>query len=254
MTKISKYVKRVAVASILISGLGTSTAFADEINLEGIGIDNVSTIDAEASKASKASGSYYTQDKLSLRTTAKVTSKNKVLDIPKNKKITVTSKVKAYGVYWYKTSYKGKKGWVSGKYLAKTKVKTSKVSKVSNELAQDEYITQGLKYIGTPYVWGGTTARGLDCSGYVYRVLNDVGYKHSRLTSGGYYNKSKHLSASEAEPGDLVFFSGNGRTITHVAFYYGNGKLLHAAGKSVKISYLNDGYWNKRLVGYGRIK
>ncbi len=65
------------------------------------------------------------------------------------------------------------------------------------------------KYVGTPYVWGGSTPEtGFDCSGYVCWVYNQNGYNVGRTTANGLWNKSQHISEAEAKPGDLVFFKG----------------------------------------------
>ena len=65
------------------------------------------------------------------------------------------------------------------------------------------------KYVGTPYVWGGSTPEtGFDCSGYVCWVYNQNGYDVGRTTANGLWQKSQHISEAEAKPGDLVFFEG----------------------------------------------
>mgnify|MGYP002239035213 CR=1 FL=1 len=65
------------------------------------------------------------------------------------------------------------------------------------------------KYVGTPYVWGGSTPEtGFDCSGYVCWVYNQNGYNVGRTTANGLWQKSQHISEAEAKPGDLVFFKG----------------------------------------------
>ena len=76
------------------------------------------------------------------------------------------------------------------------------------------------KYVGTPYVWGGSTPEtGFDCSGYVCWVYNQNGYNVGRTTANGLWNKSQHISEAEAKPGDLVFFEGT----------YDMGKVMWAS-------------------------
>ena len=85
------------------------------------------------------------------------------------------------------------------------------------------------KYVGTPYVWGGSTPEtGFDCSGYVCWVYNQNGYDVGRTTANGLWNKSQHISEAEAKPGDLVFFEGTYDTPgkSHVGIYLGNGKMV----------------------------
>ena len=92
------------------------------------------------------------------------------------------------------------------------------------------------KYVGTPYVWGGSTPEtGFDCSGYVCWVYNQNGYDVGRTTANGLWNKSQHISEAEAKPGDLVFFEGTYDTPgkSHVGIYLGNGKMV-SAGDPIK--------------------
>ena len=83
-------------------------------------------------------------------------------------------------------------------------------------------------YKRQPYVWGGSTPEtGFDCSGYVCWVYNQNGYDVGRTTANGLWNKSQHISESEAKPGDLVFFEGTYDTPgkSHVGIYLGNGMM-----------------------------
>ena len=111
------------------------------------------------------------------------------------------------------------------------------------------------KYVGTPYVWGGSTPEtGFDCSGYVCWVYNQNGYNVGRTTANGLWNKSQHISEAEAKPGDLVFFEGTYDTPgkSHVGIYLGNGKMV-SAGDPIKYTDIHSSYWQKYLSGFGRL-
>lgn len=152
-----------------------------------------------------------------------------------------TSKVN--GKTWYKVkTSSGKYGWTSAVNLKKY------VKPASN--SGSNLISTGAQYLGVPYVWGGTTPSGFDCSGFTSYVYKKATGKTIPRTSGAQYAGSKKISKSQLKKGDLVFFSASGGRITHVAMYAGNGKLLHAAGNQVQYQNL-AGYWDKLVVGYG---
>ena len=111
------------------------------------------------------------------------------------------------------------------------------------------------KYVGTPYVWGGSTPEtGFDCSGYVCWVYNQNGYDVGRTTANGLWNKSQHISEAEAKPGDLVFFKGTYDTpgMSHTGIYLGNGMMV-SAGDPIKYANIHSSYWQKYLSGFGRL-
>ena len=111
------------------------------------------------------------------------------------------------------------------------------------------------KYVGTPYVWGGSTPEtGFDCSGYVCWVYNQNGYDVGRMTANGLWQKSQHISEADAKPGDLVFFEGTYDTPgkSHVGIYLGNGMMV-SAGDPIKYANIHSSYWQKYLSGFGRL-
>ena len=119
-------------------------------------------------------------------------------------------------------------------------------------------ITEAEKYLGYPYVWGGSSpSTSFDCSGFVSYVLTNSGLCNTgRLGAQGLYNISTRVSAPQ--PGDLVFFVGTYDTagISHVGFYVGldeagNPMFLHC-GDPIQYARLNTSYWQKHFYAYGR--
>ena len=114
-------------------------------------------------------------------------------------------------------------------------------------------ITEAEKYLGFPYVWGGSSpSTSFDCSGFVSYVLTNSGLCDTgRLGAQGLYNISTPVS--EPRPGDLVFFVGTYDTpgVSHVGFYVGDGMLLHC-GDPIQYTSLNTNYWQSHLYAYGR--
>ena len=115
-------------------------------------------------------------------------------------------------------------------------------------------VDTALQYLGVPYVWGGTSPAGFDCSGFVQYVLDACGYPVSRLADTQ-YDDGEPVDYEDLQPGDLVFFE---RTydeagITHVGIYIGDGTFVHAGGGQVKITSLEDTWYASRYYGACRI-
>ena len=114
-------------------------------------------------------------------------------------------------------------------------------------------ITEAEKYLGYPYVWGGSSpSTSFDCSGFVSYVLTNSGLCNTgRLGAQGLYNISTPVS--DPQPGDLVFFVGTYDTsgVSHVGFYVGDGMFLHC-GDPIQYSNLNTSYWQSHFYAYGR--
>lgn len=133
--------------------------------------------------------------------------------------------------------------------------------KVKQERAQvmvkkvENVIRTASSQIGTPYVWGGTTpGKGFDCSGLVQHSLAQGANVRIPRTAAEQYAASVKVASGSASRGDLVFFRTRGSGVSHVGIYLGNGKFLHAPrkGKTVSVSAIS-GYWQDRLIGFGRI-
>lgn len=118
-------------------------------------------------------------------------------------------------------------------------------------------IAEAEKYLGYPYVWGGSTPEtSFDCSGFVCWVLNHSGVASvGRTTAQGLYNRCTPVSPGDAQPGDLIFFTRTYSTtsaVTHVGIYVGGGQMLHC-GKPIQYTSINTTYWRDHFYAFGRI-
>lgn len=116
-------------------------------------------------------------------------------------------------------------------------------------------ITEAEKYLGYPYVWGGSSpSTSFDCSGFVSYVYNQCGWNFGRLGAQGLCNICTRVSSANVKPGDLVFFKGTYDTpgVSHVGIYVGNGMMIHA-GDPISYTNLNSSYWQSHFYCYGRL-
>lgn len=115
-----------------------------------------------------------------------------------------------------------------------------------------QLVYRAYAYMGTPYVYGGISGKGVDCSGLVYRVYQDVLQKKLPRIVSRLYESGREIDNSSVKPGDLVFFDTTGG-VSHVGIYVGDQSFIHAASEGrvigVKESKLNQEYYKKRYVG-----
>lgn len=114
-------------------------------------------------------------------------------------------------------------------------------------------VADSMQYLGVPYVFGGTTPSGFDCSGYVRYVFANAGIYLPR-TADAQYECGYAVSTSELVPGDLVFFSTYEAGPSHVGIYLGDGNFINAASSSgVSIASLYSSYWGSCYIGARRV-
>ena len=176
---------------------------------------------------------------------------------------------------WFKVIYGDIVGYIRSDYLALTQIpyenrdssntplffrngKSTGVTPSASALnigkpTASAIIATAKKYIGVPYVWGGSTPSGFDCSGYVQYVFKAHGITLPR-TSKEQYNVGTWVSKSSLKAGDLVFFNTEGNGVSHLGIYIGNNQFIHASSsKGVIITSMSNTYWAPRYYGAKRI-
>ena len=147
---------------------------------------------------------------------------------------------------WYQVSSGSVTGYMSANYIS-----------LSATSSQGEQIAKtALQYLGVPYVYGGASPRGFDCSGLCYYVYQQYGYSLCRGATSMWNNNGVLVAKSDLQPGDLVFFKDSTSPIGHVGMYIGDGKFVHAAsgkGKVIITELEDSSYYARNYVGAKRI-
>ena len=159
---------------------------------------------------------------------------------------------------WYKVQYEGQTGYIRSDLLALTEPpRWNSQNYVGEapvvETVGEQIVNYAYNFLGTPYVWGGSSPSGFDCSGFTQYVFKQMGYSIKRtaaqqLTCG--------YAVSDLQLGDLVFFENTyttGADASHVGIYVGNNQFIHAASGGVKVTDLSDDYYAARYVGARRV-
>lgn len=147
---------------------------------------------------------------------------------------------------WYQVTNGSVTGYMSASYIT-----------LSSQNSLGEQIAKtALQYLGVPYVYGGTSPKGFDCSGLCYYVYQQYGYSLYRGATSMWNNNGTYVEKKDLQPGDLVFFKDSTSPIGHVGMYIGDNKFIHAAsgqGKVIITELADSGYYYRNYVGAKRI-
>ncbi|WP_084543956.1 C40 family peptidase [Paenisporosarcina indica] len=124
----------------------------------------------------------------------------------------------------------------------------------ASSISANKIVSTANQVMGTKYVWGGTTTKGFDCSGFIGYVYKKAGVALPRTTAG-MITVGTSVSKNNLKAGDLVFFNTSGKGVSHAGIYIGNGKFAHSSSsKGVSVSKLNDPYyWGAKYMGAKRV-
>lgn len=153
---------------------------------------------------------------------------------------------------WYKVSAGGKTGYIRGDYVSFTEPDPSQAPAAGS--IGEQIVAFAEQFLGTPYVWAGSSPSGFDCSGFVSYVFKNFGYTVNR-TAASMYTNGVAVDKSELQVGDAVFFASSSESIGHVGIYIGDGEFIHSSSGCgyVTISGLDESYYSRMYVGARRI-
>ena len=158
---------------------------------------------------------------------------------------------------WTAVTINGVKGYVNSTYVTTTKSDGGNNGGGSTPSGSigETIVATAKQYMGAPYVYGGMSPSGFDCSGFVNYVYKLCGYSMSRVASSIYNNNGTYVEKANLQLGDLVFFASNSSSIGHVGIYIGSGQFIHSSSGAgcVVISDLSSSYYLKNYVGAKRI-
>ena len=244
------------------------------------------TTETQEPTANQTKTMYVNSQTVNVRSNPNQTS-SIVTQLPINEQVTVISEQNG----WSQITFDGGEGYISSSLLSDTRQETSRGSSTSRAEANlsnsqsgqssqsntesnsstqndstsssagsststsssrgSEVLAYAMKFVGYPYVYGGSSPSGFDCSGFTSYVYKHFGVSLSR-TAAGQYSNGTAVSRANLQVGDLVMF---GSPINHVGIYAGGGRIVHAANPSrgVTTDTINSGYYNTHYVGARRI-
>ncbi len=136
----------------------------------------------------------------------------------------------------------GDRGWIGSQHTIFT----------STQTLRDRIVASTKQFLGTKYVWGGTSSQGIDCSGLTYTVYKIHNIQLPR-NSTPQFEISRKIQRSQLRPGDLVFFQTIAKGPSHVGIFIGGSEFIHAGLEGVVIASLDEPYFAKRYYGSGVI-
>lgn len=154
---------------------------------------------------------------------------------------------------WYRVEGAQGQGWMNKQYIRVEN--TDYIPEVP--MLGEQIVQYGKKFIGTPYVWGGTNlSRGVDCSGFTQGIYKEFDININRTSNMQVFN-GKNISKQELKSGDLIFFDTNGvnrGNISHVGVYAGDGEFIHSSSsKGISVAKLDNSYYKRNYVKSVRI-
>lgn len=155
---------------------------------------------------------------------------------------------------WYKVSVNGKSGYIKADYITTSVSSSANMASYSGLSAKRTAVLDyAAKFLGVPYVYGGSTPSGFDCSGFTSYVYKNTVCSIERVAQAQ-FDTTTRVSRDELLPGDLVFFGSSAYSISHVGIYVGDGQFIHAphTGDVVKYDSLSGSYAT-RFQGGGRV-
>lgn len=157
---------------------------------------------------------------------------------------------------WARVTYGGTEGYVSRQYLVVPSEFVSKLPSRGAEVSSkgQAVVETAKQYLGIPYVYGGTSPSGFDCSGFVYYVYKQFGVTLNRVAADQMTN-GKWVPFSEIQPGDIIGFKNSSGYVNHVGIYAGNGMMIHSpqTGETVRYESVTSGNYSLRVAAVRRI-